>query len=71
MAATLKDVEAGADKALASNGMPHSASANSLGKLGGMSAGGLKKSLSKAFLASGMAVTFKVSSTKHNSIAHC
>jgi hypothetical protein len=69
MATTLKDVESGVDKIMASNGMPHSASSNSPG---GISAkgGGMKKSLSKAFLSSGMAVTFKVRCVTCNAIAH-
>ncbi|KAL4543234.1 hypothetical protein Ndes2526B_g03891 [Nannochloris sp. 'desiccata'] len=57
MATPLKDVEAGADKTLALNGTFHTASVNSFGGMSG--GGGMKKSLSKAFLSSGMAVTFK------------
>jgi hypothetical protein len=60
MAATLKDVESGAQKGIASNGIPHSGSANSLAMSSG-GGGGMKKSFSRAFLSSGMAVTFKVS----------
>lgn len=68
MATPLKDVEAGADKTLALNGTFHTASVNSFGGMSG--GGGMKKSLSKAFLSSGMAVTFKVSFSGANNIAH-
>ena len=57
MADTLKDVESGVEKSSPSSGLSQT-SGNSAG---GMSGGaGMKKSLSKAFLSSGMAVTFKV-----------
>jgi hypothetical protein len=70
MANALKDIEAGADKKLASNGVSHSASFNALGSMSG-GGGGMKKSLSKAFLSTGMAVTFKVSFSEADDIAHC